>query len=1537
MPPTLLSVRAGHTKKESKIMAKQLNKNLIVALTIAAFGVILALSVVMLQRIERSDPKYFVELAERTAKEGQWQQAAIFYNRAWGLSNDAKYLVFVGDMLLEGGEVGRALGSWEQALVHQPGLLDAHKRLIDVRMELGELYRDANNWENVHEATLAMLAVDTERSPQQEAFARDANGLALIALRRRAEDNAAKGLLELEKAFELAPEVVKYGIDLAMEYARISRFDEAESLLRKLVAENTAPGLSASSARLSLARFLARQQKFDEAGPLFSESVAFAGEDEDARIDAEIGNAVFLSVRWARARRDKLPEEEAQPYFDEAEKILTDQVARDPDNFKAYRQLALLYKASSRLQDVIDICEKRLARGLVRKGVKATQNRVDTFMLMLNASEAAVVLGLRAGDEGDSKTRDDFLSKAEQYVVDARGEAPTHPAVLSQAGRVKLARGQDRAAIEDLTAAHDAYKNFGAINWENTMILANTHLRLNEAGVARLLLENVLEEAARVRSNDPTFWTLYAQSLLQTGDLDRALRVADRVLVINPDSKDAALLKAAVYERQGKHAQAGMIQKQVTGSPTIDAMLRARAKSLEGDNKGAIDLLVEAIKADPTNPRLVGMTVHELVSADRQNEALTIAKRAVELEPQNAALQQVLVYAQPSLSETERNAAMLAAIDSEEDAYKRALDRLMFFTRIEDHKNALVAIDNALGHVRAKDTPHARNATATQHQVLLKTKIRIAAQLDDKVAMDSARDEGAEYNVDGAGGKTVLGLYYLQRRDFELAANAFREVISAQPTDASSLALLGQCLQMLGRDDEAWTAYERAIRANRDEGLAHLGLAVLAQQKDDALTFDRELDECERTVPNDPWVREQLIVRTEEADPQQAIVRRESILQKNPDDKYNLQRLASLYEKSGDQEKADAQHARLVELAPDDQRIATLAARYYRRTGRSDRAVDLLNTFAEAQTTDEDKVNALRLVAAELINQGKNDAAEKTLLDAIALHETFELQRALADFYVRVASDPEKALPWLDKAIARAKQDSPDAIPSLLESRVICRLHRKLNDTDGAREDVEELLRSHKDFVRGLLWQSEVFARTGEIDRAVDSLSAYLAKRPEDTYALYSRAQHYVARGNVALAIDDLKRIKRTSPRALRLEPRIMLARLQRHSGHEDLWIRELEDLHSEVPSSNAAAIALAEAYIQQQQYDDADRLVTAQMNQVGPAGASQWLFLRGRISLRLERPDNALRDFRQAAQADNFGATTVASVLGMYDQLGRYAEGVQYYQSLPESSKQGAIAKARYAKLLAGAGKRDRAVVEIREAMALATNQPLSVVRAVVNDLYQAFDRANAVELFESTSPSASTERANKRLLVRLHARDGDSARAIELLDQLLASASTDVERATLLHEKGDVLDGAGDAAGAVAAYEGSLNYDSKNWATLNNIAFLLSDKLNNHDGALQYAQRAVAIADNSFTLDTLGWTYVGLGRFDLAIAELSRAVRVNPDYGWAYFHLGEAYRRSGSFSQGSDVLRTGLDVAQTSDDVDLKAAIAKSVERVQSRDRTP
>jgi tetratricopeptide (TPR) repeat protein len=173
--------------------------------------------------------------------------------------------------------------------------------------------------------------------------------------------------------------------------------------------------------------------------------------------------------------------------------------------------------------------------------------------------------------------------------------------------------------------------------------------------------------------------------------------------------------------------------------------------------------------------------------------------------------------------------------------------------------------------------------------------------------------------------------------------------------------------------------------------------------------------------------------------------------------------------------------------------------------------------------------------------------------------------------------------------------------------------------------------------------------------------------------------------------------------------------------------------------------------------------------------------------------------------------------------------------------------------------------------------------------------------------------------------------------LDALLSSASDDPARAGLLHEKGDLYQLAGHTDRAIESYQEALNYDPTNWVTLNNIAYLLSDIRGANEAALPFATKAVALEDNAFTLDTLGWIYVGLGRFPLAVAELSRAVRVNPDYALSYYHLGEAYRRNAQFTEAVDILKDGQELSKTLKDEALTTLIDASLARTAKRDAAP
>lgn len=233
------------------------------------------------------------------------------------------------------------------------------------------------------------------------------------------------------------------------------------------------------------------------------------------------------------------------------------------------------------------------------------------------------------------------------------------------------------------------------------------------------------------------------------------------------------------------------------------------------------------------------------------------------------------------------------------------------------------------------------------------------------------------------------------------------------------------------------------------------------------------------------------------------------------------------------------------------------------------------------------------------------------------------------------------------------------------------------------------------------------------------------------------------------------------------------------------------------------------------------------------------------------------------------------------------------------------------------------------------ATSQ--AVEAAVVADMQAVFSTAEAIDLLSSDAPTGAAGRANDRLLVRLYYVGGQYEEGVAVLDSLLAGCKDDGERAILLRELGDFRQAAGQPQQARQAYEKSLQYDSDNWMTLNNLAYLLSDQLGEYEQARPFAQRAVTSASTADTHDTLGWILVGLGDHARAAAELSLAIRLNPDDPLAYYHLGEAYRRSERLEEAAGVLQSGRTLAQSGSNADLLSRFDESLTRVADRDTTP
>lgn len=1514
---------------------KRLNKNLVVALTLFTFAAMIGLAVIMLSQLQKRDPIYFYDLAEKARVQSQWPQAALFYREAYARSQDAAYLVYFGEMMLNDGEVRNALGAWQQALINQPDLLDAHVKLIDLLTELAQQSGNLSRWERLREAADHFIEVDVEKTSQQQAMAHHAKGLALIRLKNQDESYVHQGIEELESAARLSPETVDYSIDLARQYVSQEREDDGQRLLQDLVTRHTSPGADSSKVRLAYAKYLVDVKQIEEAEPLFTESLSLAQGNPDALYDARLGYAVFLSQKWGRTIQTDESSDEV--LFDEAQSILQNNIRVIPDRYEAYVQLSMLYNSAKRYEDVVNICENRLKRGLTRKGVEASHHRLYTFSLMIQAAQACVSQGLQLSLDGDVQAKNRWMQRAEQYVIDAKGEFPNHPRVVSQSGRIKVAKGEFRDALEDLRAAEEGYRSFDSINWENKIILARIHLRLNEAGAARDLLEEVVQQARRLRSVDLAFWVVYAQALLQTDSQDRALTIVDRVLRVHSEYADAIRLKAAILDSLGRHQQAG----EFFGDATVLAILTAKQLTMEGNSEGAINELRQALKNTPTDVRLVSALVTELINLDRKNEASEVVQNARQLNPDDMAIQKLEVYVRTDLSDEQRDIAMLEVIESQTDAYKRNLDLIAHYTRTNDPLLAIRAINEAEKHLIASDTPLAQNTTLAHHRALLRTKIQLAFQLEDNPSLEEARDNAKKYNVDGSDGKSILGYYHMAHKEIDLAINAFREAIREQPTDTWTLSHLGQCMQMAKRNDEARNIYERALQINPNEGMAHKGLAFLARSRNDDQAYHKHLDRCEQLNPNDVWVQEQLLARREQEDPRGAIQRRITLLEKRPDDMDNIRRLAGLYKQVGEQTNADRYYDLWIEKNPDDKATILWVSDYYRKTERPERSLEIVTQYTDTRSTSAEKANAHILIANHFVVLQELDRAEDVLLLAARQKETVELTFSLAELYLKTLKEPQKAIPWLNRSVEMAKEKRSPLLAQILLTRINCHLDRALNDTTSARKDVDEFTQHFPNDPRYLLLDSEIYARQGRMDQAISSLSDYLNKRPGDLKALFNRAKHYIAQGKLGSSIEDLQSIARKNPLALNLEPRILLSNLYGRRGQKDLWIRELESLVQDAPDSGIALEVLVNAYIKESRPEDADRLVTMQINQNDHQPDAKWFFLRGRISLLLGHFDQAIVDYQRAVELLKHSPKSILRILDIYIRAKRYNEGLIYFQKHAIRYSEHTVLLSRKAILLALNSQPEKSMRTYRSTLVLALQKIPESIPDITVGLQLAFQGNSAlndaINQCQSDVSIGLQKRANEIILVRLYRLTNRFTDAIQVIEGTIRTSNNSSNLARLYQEKAELHQIAGDPENARRAYESALEYDKQNWMTLNNLAYILVSELGEPAAALQYAQEAVKIDENPASLDTLGWIYATMENYDHAIAELSRAIRLNPNQALALYHLGEVYRRADRFNDAITILESGKLIAVETNDQDMIARIDQATARTRSSDNRP
>lgn len=261
-----------------------------------------------------------------------------------------------------------------------------------------------------------------------------------------------------------------------------------------------------------------------------------------------------------------------------------------------------------------------------------------------------------------------------------------------------------------------------------------------------------------------------------------------------------------------------------------------------------------------------------------------------------------------------------------------------------------------------------------------------------------------------------------------------------------------------------------------------------------------------------------------------------------------------------------------------------------------------------------------------------------------------------------------------------------------------------------------------------------------------------------------------------------------------------------------------------------------------------------------------------GLLHLDAENWQEAEKDFRQLLQfGENGGRNRYYLGLALLGQE-RYTEAIEVMAPIDENSPVFAEAVMQLAYLYRQAGQLDRAVAALQRLLTRDIQQP---------EIYY--------------------------YLTSFYADQNDLDRATQTVAAGLKQFPNDIE---LLYQSAVLLEKSGQRKQALERMKRVLELDHENAEALNFIAYHHAEKGTELELALSQAQLALKSKRTGYIIDTLGWIYFKLGRYQESRKQLEEASNLLPDDPVILEHLGDLYRALTLWEQAAAAYRKSLEM---------------------------
>ncbi|HKJ24208.1 MAG TPA: tetratricopeptide repeat protein [Myxococcota bacterium] len=745
---------------------------------------------------------------------------------------------------------------------------------------------------------------------------------------------------------------------------------------------------------------------------------------------------------------------------------------------------------------------------------------------------------------------------------------------------------------------------------------------------------------------------------------------------------------------------------------------------------------------------------------------------------------------------------------------------------------------------------------------------------------------------------------YAEKEAWPEAVIEYKVALDVDPNSAEAHYGLSQAYLKTNKLRQGYWELRETVRLDPSNVDARLQFAQLSRL---AGEFEESLAQADAIIALEPDHQTAYMLRGQALEgldrPEEALAAYQKAREVAPDQGAAILLLANFLRNRGDRAGAEPLFRELTEKDPSFAAWIAWASFLSEDPSRLDEAEQAYRQ-ALALADEDRKSMAYRTLASFYYRQDRPAEAEQVLKDGIAEHpDDLELIYLLARFYRSQGRSAEA-----DEMIQAATRARPDDV----QPQLILSLYRgRQGDRQGALEAAEAALAIDPRSVPARLRKAELLVDIGSVEgkrelvaQGRSIVDAILAEDASSAEGLFVRAKVRLADGELDEAIADLRRVMdlRTGwaqahlmlgsalflrgdqlaarselQRALEvdaglLEARKMLARVQAALGDNEAAVEEGRTVLAENGDDDALRILVAQSLVRQRKFDEAltelEPIPTERRN-------AEVLYALGRIHRFQGDEDLARSLFEQALAQRPDNPDLLHAVLELDQREGRLEESKARIAAALERNPDDAqiVHLAGMAALLSGDGR--EAEKQLRRAIDLDPNQ-LRFYETLAR-YFQATGRTSDMLATYEKAVAARPDSAPLQLIVgTLYELRGDPDRATE-------------------------------------AYERAIAIDPELAPAKNNLAYLLAERGQNLDRALDLAQEAKAILpDNPNTADTLGWVLYKKGIPSAAIGYLQEADEGfdthDPSFGVVRHHLALAYEANGESEKARETLERAL-----------------------------